>query len=84
VARSGFPVRLSHTDFYSRYRGLANPFNKDTKTLPLNLENASLAEKYCQSLLITLWDEETGQGEIIVGMDVYIYKEMFIHICIYT
>jgi myosin heavy subunit len=67
VARSGFPVRLSHSDFYSRYRGLANPFNKDTKSLPLSLENPSLAEKYCQSLLVTLWDEETGQRAIIVG-----------------
>ena len=26
VARSGFPVRLSHTDFYTRYRPIANPF----------------------------------------------------------
>ncbi|KAJ1400138.1 P-loop containing nucleoside triphosphate hydrolase protein, partial [Ochromonadaceae sp. CCMP2298] len=27
VARSGFPVRLAHLDFYARYRPLANPFS---------------------------------------------------------
>ena len=27
VARSGFPVRLTHADFYLRYRPLANPYH---------------------------------------------------------
>eukprot|EP01038_Epipyxis_sp_PR26KG_P004894 gene4894-6853_t len=34
VARSGFPVRLSHADFFSRYRPLANPFSPLTATIP--------------------------------------------------
>ena len=39
VARSGFPVRLSHSDFYSRYRCVANPFNILTARLPPSIEN---------------------------------------------
>ncbi|KAJ1437438.1 P-loop containing nucleoside triphosphate hydrolase protein, partial [Ochromonadaceae sp. CCMP2298] len=34
VARSGFPVRLAHLDFYARYRPLANPFSPSSKGLP--------------------------------------------------
>ena len=40
VARSGFPVRLSHQDFFARYRCVANPFNKHTASLPKSLESA--------------------------------------------
>ena len=42
VARSGFPVRLTHSDFYSRYRCVANPFNALTARLPPSIENINI------------------------------------------
>ena len=39
VARSGFPVRLSHIEFFARYRCVANPFNKHTIKLPASIDN---------------------------------------------
>eukprot|EP00605_Chrysophyceae_sp_TOSAG23-4_P000749 GSChrysophyteH1.ASY1.ANO1.837.1 assembled CDS len=44
VARSGFPVRLTHSDFYARYRILSNPFHGMTKTLPRVLSVRKIAE----------------------------------------
>ena len=41
VARSGFPVRLSRSDFFSRYRCLADPCNLRTSELPLSLSQGS-------------------------------------------
>ena len=70
VARSGFPVRLNHSDFFSRYRCLANPANKLAATLPFTLNSTSResdvsmkerAER-CKTLLLTIWDEESGPG----------------------
>ena len=78
VARSGFPVRLSHSDFFSRYRCVANPFNKLTASLPASIDvseslngsnrvtprkvhvNKDSPDKNCRSLLLSLWDQETG------------------------
>jgi len=61
VARSGFPVRLSHIDFYSRYRLIANPFSTYSKDLPTfchkdKITNEKL-KSYCDMLLIALWDD---------------------------
>jgi myosin V len=76
VARSGFPVRLSHQDFFARYRCVANPFNKHTASLPKSLESPDSYEgvgspkqsngskgtpgSYCKTLLMTLWDVQAG------------------------
>ena len=68
VARSGFPVRLSQVDFFSRYRCLADN-SKSAKLLPLAVNAAdlsgrasnsekSIAEGWCKSLLVDIWDEE--------------------------
>ena len=43
VARSGFPVRLIHADFYVRYRCLANP-SGDTTRFTKGLDNKILCE----------------------------------------
>lgn len=59
VARSGFPVRLGHVEFYQRYRGLANPFHPATKKLPAARalsEGSHEAKRFCESLLGVLWD----------------------------
>jgi myosin V len=62
VARSGFPVRLSHSDFYSRYRPLANPFSHVTLSLPRHLSaknskgEAMDPKDMCDKLLAVLWD----------------------------
>ena len=39
VARSGFPVRLSHIEFFARYRCVANPYSKYTLKLPVSIDN---------------------------------------------
>ena len=55
VARSGFPVRLSHTDFYTRYRCIANPLLVDISTLPVkpvSAETNNHAKALLQSLVI--------------------------------
>lgn len=62
VARSGFPVRLNHLDFYARYRPLANPLSSQTSTLPMFLTKKILDSKkqsikeYCEKLLEAIWD----------------------------
>ena len=59
VARSGFPVRLGHVEFYQRYRGLANPFHAATKKLPAARalsEGSPEAKQFCDSLMSVLWD----------------------------
>jgi myosin-5 len=59
VARSGFPVRLSHEEFYGRYRPLANPFNSASRKLPRfispKLKSAEKADA-AKALLALLWD----------------------------
>ena len=61
VARSGFPVRLSHEDFYTRYRPLANPFSPLTQKMPRHLPPSTLSNKAeaikaCTTLLELMWD----------------------------
>eukprot|EP01035_Chromulina_nebulosa_P019020 gene19020-24840_t len=53
VARSGFPVRLIHNEFFSRYRSLAYDTHR---TLPhsLNLINGDHRE-FCKKLLSFFW-----------------------------
>ena len=61
VARSGFPVRLGHADFYARYRPLANPFSTATAQLPAFCDKDVVAapkmKQLCETLLEALWDE---------------------------
>jgi myosin-5 len=60
VARSGFPVRLTHSDFYARYRSLANPFHETAEKLPafiLNKQQHAMLKELCDLLLQALWDE---------------------------
>jgi hypothetical protein len=64
VARSGFPVRLTHVEFYARYRPLANPFVPLTATLPRILPPHGKNHRgevidpkvMCDKLLSVLWD----------------------------
>lgn len=57
VARSGFPVRLIHSDFYGIYRPLANPFHPNIKHLPRVLKGKSSdAKELCQKLLAVFFD----------------------------
>jgi myosin-5 len=56
VARSGFPVRLAHNQFYSTYRMLANPYSPHTKTLPKAVSTKSQAIEMCRRLLQALMD----------------------------
>ena len=59
VARSGFPVRLSHVDFYSRYRPLANPFHSLTRELPriLSGDESDSPKIMCEKLMEALWED---------------------------
>ncbi|CAM9199076.1 unnamed protein product, partial [Ectocarpus fasciculatus] len=58
VARSGFPVRLNHVDFFARYRPLANPFNPITTRLPrLVGEKEGKPKELVENLLKVLWDD---------------------------
>jgi myosin heavy subunit len=61
VARSGFPVRLSHSDFYSRYRPLANPFSDLTAKMPRHIfsESPAKTQEYLDMLIMALWDTTT-------------------------
>lgn len=62
VARSGFPVRLSHSEFYSRYRPLANPFNAITTKLPRHIKDtATDAKGMCETLLLVVWDDHVPE-----------------------
>ena len=68
VARSGFPVRLSHSDFCSRYRQICNPTSGDLSSLPLTLTSAlNDAKTFCEKLLNLILQfypfEETKMNE---------------------
>lgn len=55
VARSGFPVRLNHSDFFNRYRPLANPLSSHTSKLPRIIGSTTIDPRaYCATLLETL------------------------------
>jgi hypothetical protein len=62
VARSGFPVRLSHAEFYARYRALANPYSPAAKGLPMYRSKEPIATEqlkaYCDQLITALWDAQ--------------------------
>ena len=58
VARSGFPYRMSHAEFYSRYRALANPFNPNSAKLPLLLKKEE-SHKQCLALIQVVWDDSS-------------------------
>lgn len=56
VARSGFPVRLSHQDFYARYRPLANPFDPNCSKLPRLISPSDQNPRsFCECLLNSLF-----------------------------
>ena len=64
VARSGFPVRLSHMDFFARYRPLANPFNPITARLPrLVSEKCTNPKELVADLLQVLWDDTLPESD---------------------
>jgi len=73
VARSGFPVRLTHEDFYARYRCLANPLHSGTKNLPTRFHKGEAssssiisndeAKRFADSLLDILWDSSKAAAD---------------------
>jgi myosin V len=67
VARSGFPVRLTHLDFYARYRALANPYCALTKSLPAFCHKEKVTTEamkvHCDNLISALWDESGPDAE---------------------
>lgn len=57
VARLGFPVRLSHAEFYSRYQPLANPFSTVFSSLPRMIdESEESPQEMCVLLLRAILD----------------------------
>lgn len=68
VARSGFPVRLGHTEFFARYRPLANPFVPATIAMPRVLAPAVKdARKFCDDLLCNLWEHTLDTSAASTG-----------------
>lgn len=65
VSRSGFPVRLSHADFYARYRPLANPYNASVQRLPrvLPASGKSDPRQMSQALIDMLWTDDGEEVE---------------------
>jgi myosin heavy subunit len=66
VARSGFPVRLVHAEFFARYRVIANPFCG--VRIPLKLDDSApngsatssnRAQDLCKMLLRAILDDKT-------------------------
>lgn len=54
VARSGFPFRLPHDEFYTKYRVLANPESPITQELPRVLPkdlNSDEVRELCRKLI---------------------------------
>ena len=73
VARSGFPVRLSHSDFCTRYHCLVNRIYKRVVAYPgicplaasnlqPGLSEKESTERSCKLLLSALWNEENELG----------------------
>lgn len=61
VARSGFPVRLPHAEFYTRYRPLGNPFDASVNKLPRVLPANSIPRALCEGLITTFYEATTVQ-----------------------
>ena len=64
VARSGFPVRLSHEDFYGRYRILVNPFKGKVVKLPRYLPKGIRSDdalQHCSAMIELMWDTSVPQ-----------------------
>ena len=60
VSRSGFPYRLTHQEFYERYRAQANPFSAQYAKLPWNLRHQQKPAQLCQMLIPCLWDDSSA------------------------
>jgi myosin V len=60
VARSGFPYRMDHAEFYERYRAQANVFSPQYSKLPLHLSDHDKTVQVCQALVPCLWDDTSG------------------------
>lgn len=58
VARSGFPVRLTHGEFYQKYRPLANPLSPQIHHLPRVLPKTKSDPKaLCAQLLLLFFQD---------------------------
>ena len=74
VARSGFPVRLSHTDFVSRYcilghtakKRLGTSAAKSVREMP-SLSETEGAEQSCKALMLTLWRSSSDVDHVAQG-----------------
>ena len=63
VARSGFPVRLNHADFFHRYRAIGNPHSHEYSKLPWNVdEKNNNSKELCSLLLETLWTSSSSSS----------------------
>ena len=68
VARSGFPVRLTHTDFFHRYRAISNPHSPKYSTLPWYVDDAKANSKeLCGLLLDTLWTSSSSSSSTSIS-----------------
>ena len=69
VARSGFPYRMTHEDFYSRFRPEANPYNAQYSKLTANLQGQTKTMLMCQNLVLCVWDDvsapKPGAGALV-------------------
>jgi myosin-5 len=68
VARSGFPVRLPHGDFYARYKPIAKPSHPIFKTLPIKLtpsqaSDAAVSRQFCEKLIDALFEFTSEEKE---------------------
>lgn len=66
VARSGFPVRFTHFEFYSRYRLLADPYSPTTRKLARFLSLTEMTNKMegataCRALVEAMWEIDVPQ-----------------------
>lgn len=58
VARSGFPVRLSHVDFFARYHFMTNPFTTKTQPTVASMQKSAMQHReVCDNLIRGLWDD---------------------------
>ena len=64
VARSGFKYRYNHSDFYSRFRIIANPFSPSTAELPNHIYSgfSERSADLCRKLWASIIDTNTVHG----------------------